>query len=57
MMGPMHNMMQSVHEAAEEARRTNDLLREVKDLLGANGREAQHARQTIEMIRNESRLR
>ncbi len=57
MMGPMHDMMQSVHEVAEEARRTNDLLREVKDLLGDNVRETQHARQTFELIRNESRMR
>ena len=57
MMGPMHDMMQSVHEVAEEARRTNDLLREVKDLLGDNLRETQHARQTLELIRNESRMR
>lgn len=57
MMGPMHDMMQSVHEVAEEARRTNDLLREVKDLLGDNVRETQHARQTLELIRNESRMR
>jgi hypothetical protein len=57
MMGPLHDMMQSVHEVAEEARRTNDLLREVKDLLGDNVRETQHARQTLELIRNESRMR
>lgn len=57
MMGPLHDMMQSVHEVAEETRRTNDLLREIKDLMGDSLREAQHARQTLEMIRNESRMR
>ncbi len=56
----VHDMVQSVHEVAEvveEARRTNDLLREVKDLLGDNVRETQHARQTLELIRNENRMR
>jgi hypothetical protein len=57
MMGPMHDMMQSVHEVAEEARRTDDLFAGVKDLLGDNVRETQHAGQTLEMIRNESRMR
>jgi hypothetical protein len=57
MMGPLHHMMQSVHVVAEESRRTNDLLREVKDLLGDSVRETQHARQTLELIRNESRRR
>jgi hypothetical protein len=55
MMGPMHDMMQSVHEVAEEARRTDDLFAGV--LLGDNVRETQHAGQTLEMIRNESRMR
>jgi hypothetical protein len=32
-------------------------LREVKDLLGDSVRETQHARQTLELIRNESRMR
>jgi hypothetical protein len=49
MMGPMHDMMQSVHEVAEEARRTDDLF--VGFLLGDNVRETQHAGQTLEMIR------
>ena len=57
MIGPMHDMMQSVHEVAEEARRTNDLLREFKDLQSDILRELQISRQTLELIRNESRLR
>ena len=57
MIGPLHDMMQSVHEVAEEARRTNDLLREVRDGQGDILRETQHARQTLELIRNESRMR
>ncbi len=55
MMGPMHDMIQSVHEVAEEARRTDDLF--AGFLLGDNVRETQHAGQTLEMIRNESRMR
>jgi len=57
MMGPLHDMMQSVHEVAEQSRRTNDLLREVKDVMSDAVRETQHARQTLELIRNESRMR
>lgn len=57
MIGPLHDMMQSVHEVAEEARRTNDLLREINDAMGDILRENQSARQTLELIRNESRLR
>lgn len=34
MMGPLHDMMMSVHEVAEETRRTNDLLRDIKDVMG-----------------------
>lgn len=57
LIGPLHDMMQSVHEVAEQGRRTNELLREVKDANGDLLRELQHARQTLELIRNESRLR
>lgn len=57
LIGPLHDMMQSVHEVAEEARRTNDLLREINDAMGDILRENQSARQTLELIRNESRLR
>jgi hypothetical protein len=57
MMGPLHDMMMSVHEVAEETRRTNDLLSDCKDVLGDVLRELQHARQTLELIRNESRMR
>jgi hypothetical protein len=49
-IGPLHDMMGAVHDVAEEARRTNDLLGDVL-------RELQNARQTLEMIRNESRMR
>jgi hypothetical protein len=34
MMGPLHDMMQSVPKIAEETRRTNDLLRDFKDFAG-----------------------
>lgn len=57
MIGPLHDMMQSVHEVAEQSRRTNDLLREIKDVMSDGLREAQQARQVLELIRNESRLR
>lgn len=36
-------MMQSVQEVAEEARRSNDLLREIKDAMGDVLRDTQHA--------------
>jgi hypothetical protein len=57
LMGPFHDMMQSVHEVAEQGRRTNDLLREIKDLQSDTLRESQNARQMLELIRNESRMR
>ena len=57
LIGPLHDMMGAVHDVAEETRRTNDLLREFRDLQNDILRELQHARQTLEMIRNESRMR
>lgn len=57
MMGPLHDMIGAVHDVAEEARRTNDLLREIKDVMGDVVRETQTSRQTLELIRNESRMR
>ncbi|MGB5902548.1 MAG: hypothetical protein WBH00_06810 [Xanthobacteraceae bacterium] len=57
MIGPMHDMIGAVHDVAEQSRRTNDLLREIKDVMGDTLRETQHARQTLELIRNESRMR
>jgi hypothetical protein len=57
MIGPLHDMMQSVHEVAEEARRTNDLLKDSNDILSDVLTEFRAARQTLEMIRNESRMR
>ena len=57
MIGPLHDMMQSVHEVAEEARRTNDLLKDSNDILSDVLTEFRTARQTLELIRNESRLR
>jgi len=41
-MGPLHDMMQSVHEVAGQGRRTNDLLREFWDLQNDILREKQH---------------
>ena len=55
--GPFHDMMGAVHDVAEEARRANDLLRDIRDVMGDVLREIQNARQTLEMIRNESRMR
>lgn len=43
LMGPLHDMMGAVHDVAEETRRTNDLLREVKDVMGDVLRETQNA--------------
>lgn len=57
MIGPMHDMIGAVHDVAEQSRRTNELLREIKDLQSDTLREFQNARQTLELIRNESRLR
>lgn len=57
MIGPLHDMIGAVHDVAEEARRTNELLKECRDALGDALREIQNARQTLEMIRNESRMR
>lgn len=57
MMGPMHDMIGAVHDVAEQSRRTNELLREIKEVMSDNVRETQHARQTLELIRNESRMR
>lgn len=50
LMGPFHDMMQSVHEVAEETRRTNDLLERVDQSLMA-------CKVALELIRDESRLR
>jgi hypothetical protein len=50
MMGPLHDMMAAVHDIAEESRRANELLKEVRDALMA-------CKSTLELIRNESRLR
>lgn len=57
MMGPLHDMMQSVHEVAEQGRRSNDLLREIKDIAGDQLRQSEMNKATLEAIRNESRLR
>ena len=57
MIGPMHDMIGAVHDVAEQSCRTNELLREIKDLQGDTMREFQNARQALELIRNESRLR
>ncbi len=43
MIGPMHDMIGAVHDVAEQSRRTNELLREIKDLQGDTLREFQNA--------------
>ncbi|MGB5905757.1 MAG: hypothetical protein WBH00_23200 [Xanthobacteraceae bacterium] len=55
--GPLHDMMGAVHDVAEESRRANDLLRDIRGVMNEAVRELQNARQTLEMIRNESRMR
>jgi hypothetical protein len=50
MMGPLHDMMGAVHDVAEQSRRTNDLLERVDQSLMA-------CKVTLELIRDESRLR
>ncbi|WP_438278061.1 hypothetical protein [Nitrobacter sp.] len=50
MMGPLHDMMQAVHDMAEESRRATELLKESRDALIA-------CKAALELIRNESRLR
>jgi hypothetical protein len=57
MMGPLHDMMMSVHEVAEETRRTNDLLRDIKDVMGDLLRQTEMNKATLEAVRNESRMR
>lgn len=42
---------------AEAARRTNDLLREIKDGQGDMLREFQNAGPALKLIRNESQMR
>lgn len=57
MMGPLHDMMMSVHEVAEETRRTNDLLRDIKDVMSDLLRQTEMNKATLEAVRNESRMR
>lgn len=57
MIGPMHDMIGAVHDVAEQSRRTNDLLKDSNDIMGDLLTEFRTARQTLEMIRNESRMR
>lgn len=57
MMGPLHDMMQSVHEVAEQGRQQTDLLRRIEGQLGDLLRQTEIAKATLEAIRNESRLR
>jgi hypothetical protein len=47
----------AVHDVAEAARRTNDLLREIKDGQGDMLREFQNAGPALKLIRNESQMR
>lgn len=57
MMGPLHDMMQSVHEVAEQGRQQTDLLRRIDDQMGDLLRQTEINKATLETIRNESRLR
>lgn len=57
MIGPMHDMIGAVHDVAEQSRRTNDLLKDSNNIMGDMLTEFRAARQTLEMIRNESRMR
>lgn len=50
MMGPLHDVMGAVHDMAEEARRTNDLLERIDQNVMA-------CKVALELIRDESRLR
>lgn len=50
MMGPLHDMMQAVHDVAEQSRRSNDLLERLDQSLLA-------CKVALELIRDESRLR
>ncbi|MGX9390496.1 hypothetical protein ACWX0K_07215 [Nitrobacteraceae bacterium UC4446_H13] len=50
MMGPLHDMIGAVHDVAEQSRRTNDLLERADQSLMA-------CKVTLELIRDESRLR
>jgi hypothetical protein len=57
MMGPLHDMMQSVHEVAEQGRQQTDLLRRIDDQMGDLLRQTEMNKSTLEAIRNESRMR
>jgi hypothetical protein len=57
LIGPLHDMMGAVHDVAEETRRTNELLRDVKDIMGDLLRQSEMNKATLEAIRNESRMR
>ena len=50
MMGPLHVMLEAVHDMAEESRRATELLKEVRDAMLS-------CKTALELIRNESRLR
>lgn len=50
MYGPVHDVMISIHHISEQSRQSNKMLEEIL-------REVREARQALEMIRNESRLR
>lgn len=57
MMGPMHDMMEAVHNMAEQGRQQTDLLRRIDDHMADILRQAEMNKSTLEAIRNESRLR
>jgi len=55
--GPAHDAMASVHQLAEQGRVQIHILERMEVVLKEIAREQLKARQALEMIRNESRLR
>lgn len=55
--GPAHDAMLAIHAIAEQGRATNHILERIEDTLSDISKDQRETKQTIEMIRNESRLR
>jgi hypothetical protein len=55
--GPAHEAMESIHNISEQGRESIRVLERIENLLAEILKEQREQRQTIEMIRNESRLR
>jgi hypothetical protein len=55
--GPAADMMQPVHEVAEQGRQQTDLLRRIDDQMGDLLRQTEMNKSTLEAIRNEGRMR